>query len=401
MATIKVVLRKKKLLNGGYPLAIRITHDRKSSFIHLGQYLNENDWDDKNQRVKKSHDNSKWLNALISKKLGDARNKSLELETTKPTITAKAVSKKIKPKSGGTVFTVSNKYIDQLKKDGKYNRWNSEKSYVKHLQEFLKTDIPFSDLTISILERYKPYLVTTYKMSERSAVNHLVNVRSIFSFAIKDGACDKKQYPFGKEGIKIKFPESTKVGLSAEDVKKIEDLELNEVTNHARNLWLISYYFAGMRASDLLRLKWSDIHDGRLYYTMGKNSKADSLKLSGKVTAILTQYEAEKQGDSDLIFQDLRKVDLGNKFETDRIIASRINSIDKLLRTVVAPAAKIRKKLTLHVSRHTFATLAGDKIPLQMLQKLYRHSRITTTIGYQANFIHQTTDDALEAVIGL
>ncbi len=35
-----------------------------------------------------------------------------------------------------------------------------------------------------------------------------------------------------------------------------------------------------------------------------------------------------------------------------------------------------------------------------MLQKLYRHTSITTTIGYQANFIHKDKDEALAAVIG-
>lgn len=35
-----------------------------------------------------------------------------------------------------------------------------------------------------------------------------------------------------------------------------------------------------------------------------------------------------------------------------------------------------------------------------MLQKLYRHASITTTIGYQGNFIHKNEDEALEAVIG-
>jgi len=29
-------------------------------------------------------------------------------------------------------------------------------------------------------------------------------------------------------------------------------------------------------------------------------------------------------------------------------------------------------------------------------QKLYRHSSVTTTIRYQANFIHQDTDAALD-----
>jgi hypothetical protein len=53
----------------------------------------------------------------------------------------------------------------------------------------------------------------------------------------------------------------------------------------------------------------------------------------------------------------------------------------------------------MHIARHTFGNISGDKIPIQMLQKLYRHSDIKTTMGYQANFIHKDADDALDAVI--
>lgn len=48
--------------------------------------------------------------------------------------------------------------------------------------------------------------------------------------------------------------------------------------DHARNLWLLSFYFAGMRISDLLRLKWSDIKKERLNYKMGKTKKPVLLK---------------------------------------------------------------------------------------------------------------------------
>ncbi|UJH90946.1 hypothetical protein LZ575_20010 [Antarcticibacterium sp. 1MA-6-2] len=34
-----------------------------------------------------------------------------------------------------------------------------------------------------------------------------------------------------------------------------------------------------------------------------------------------------------------------------------------------------------------------------MLQKLYRHSDLKTTLNYQANFIHRDADDALDSVI--
>ena len=44
-------------------------------------------------------------------------------------------------------------------------------------------------------------------------------------------------------------------------------------------------------------------------------------------------------------------------------------------------------------------SISEDKIPIQMLQKLYRHSSLTTTINYQSNFIHKDADEALESVV--
>lgn len=402
MATIKIVLRKKKNKDNTYPLAIRITQDRKTSFIHLGKHLKETDWDAKEQRAKKSYPNFKRLNNFLITKLAEATDKSLELETSKPNTSAKAVSQKIKPKTGATVFAQADLYIKRLKEDGKYNRWNSEKSNVKHLKGFLKNDIAFQDLTIPLLERFKAYLTSTKKpkVSERTAINNLITIRCVFSLAIKEGACDPKYYPFGKDKIKIKFPDSKKIGLNADEVARIETAELDAEGNHARNLWLISFYFAGMRVSDVLRLRWLDFQDGRLYYAMGKNKKGDSLKVSDKVMAILKQYEEIKLEDTNLIFPELRCVNLDDRFEMERIISSRINSIDRILKKKVAPAAKITKQITMHIPRHTFGNISGDKIPIQMLQKLYRHTDIKTTIGYQSNFIHKDVDEALDAVIG-
>jgi integrase len=171
--------------------------------------------------------------------------------------------------------------------------------------------------------------------------------------------------------------------------------------DHARNLWLVSYYFAGMRISDVLRLRWSDFKAMRLHYTMGKNNKTGSLKAPQKALNILAKYEAIKDDMNDLIFPDLRVLpNLDDEYETKRKIANSVNRYNKILKKFVLPKAEIKSKVTMHISRHTFATQAGDKIPVQMLQKLYRHSDIKTTIGYQANFIYQDADDALDAVIG-
>ena len=156
-----------------------------------------------------------------------------------------------------------------------------------------------------------------------------------------------------------------------------------------------------MRVSDVFRVKWSDIQDERLHYKMGKNDKGGSLKVPDRAMNIVRQYENQKRSEDDFIFPELKTLsDLSDAFVLERKIMNMTSKADKVLREDVAKAAGISKKLTMHIARHTFGNISGDKISLQMLQKLYRHSSITTTIGYQANFIHKDADDALEAVIG-
>lgn len=401
MAEFKLVLRKKPNKDGKLPLTLRITKDRKSSFIYLGYHLSVDEWDDTKQRVKKSHPNSARLNNLILKKLSEANDHSLELETNKSYVSASSVKQKVKPSAGSTFFAQAEVWQQGLKEAGKYNQYTADKPRIKHFKEFLKQDIAFADITVAMLERFKTHLQTKLNHSERSAVNHIVMIRSVFSHAIKEEVIDPKFYPFGKGKMKIKFPESSKIGLTQDEIQRLETVPLEGNHDHARNLWLFSYYFAGMRISDVLRLKWSDFQNDRLHYEMGKNSKGGSLKIPDKATAIIDHYKAFKQNKDDLVFPELKGVNLDDKFVTQRTIAFKTSAIDKTLKTHVAPAAKIEKKLTMHLARHSFAQVASDKIPVQILQKLYRHSSILTTMGYQSNFTTQQTDDALDKVLNM
>jgi integrase len=422
MATVKVVIRKKINKDGTYPLALRITKDRKSSYVYLGYNVKEDDWIANEQRVKSSHPNSKRLNNFILVKKAEANDTSLEAETQKKEVSTVAIKQKIKPKGGSSFFSQAEIYLNNMQKTGNYNCFIAERSRVKIFQYYISgrditigkptgkkgeqetglSDIAFSDITEGLLNRFKVELVARRKSSERTIANYLVMIRSVFSQAIKDGVTEEKYYPFGKGKASIDIPDSTKVGISAEEVSRLEQVELEAFAHdHARNLWLVSYYFAGMRISDVLRLRWSDFKAMRLHYTMGKNNKTGSLKAPQKALNILAKYEAIKDDMNDLIFPDLRVLpNLDDEYETKRKIANSVNRYNKILKKFVLPKAEIKSKVTMHISRHTFATQAGYKIPVQMLQKLYRHSDIKTTIGYQANFIYQDADDALDAVIG-
>ncbi len=423
MATIKAILYKYQIKKDGtFPIAIRITKDRKPSYIFLEYSAKLEDWDEAGQCVKASHPNSKRLNNFILTKKAEYSNTSLEIETVKKSVSSKAIKQKIKPQGGSTFFVQADRYLNDLQAAGNYNCYIAEKSRVKIFQMFISgkditkgkptgkkdikqsglSDITFPDITIGLLSRFQVALKAKRKCSDRTIANYLMVIRSVFSQAIKNGVTEEKYYPFGKGKASIEFPDSTKIGISADDVAKLEAVVLNNPAHdHARNLWLVSFYFAGMRISDVLRLRWSDFKEMRLYYTMGKNNKSGSLKTPEKALAILEKYRKSRNLSHDLIFDDLKVLpDLTNEYEVKRKIAYAVNRYNKMFSKFIIPAAMVEGKITMHISRHTFATLAADKIPVQMLQKLYRHSDLKTTIGYQANFIYKDADDALAAVIG-
>ena len=91
----KLILRKKPNSKGQYPLAIRITKDRRSTYKHIGHYIDLEDWDDKNLKVKKSNPEAESLNTLIASKLSEARKGLISLQTDNKAVTARQIKKEI------------------------------------------------------------------------------------------------------------------------------------------------------------------------------------------------------------------------------------------------------------------------------------------------------------------
>ena len=403
MVTVIPALISKPNKEGKYQVAIRITKERKSSYVRLGQYVDKSQWDGRARRVKKNHPNSTRLNALISKKLSEVNKLHLSNELEDKQSSAQTIHKVyLNKKEKSSFFDEAEKYLANLLQEGKYNRYVSNKPRVERFQKFLKgKDIKFEEITVSLLNQFKAYLKGKHKVSERTAINYLIVIRTIYNQGIKSGLVDQKFYPFGKDKMPIRFPDSVKLGLSKEELETLVELDLSEhpKMHHARNVWLFSFYFAGMRVSDVLRLKWSDLKEGRLYYTMGKNNKTGSLKIPDQALLVLEEYKATQRSKDDVIFPELKmEDDFTDKYLVQRKISYGVKNLNKYLKKL-GELAELDKKLTMHIARHTFGNISGDRIPIQMLQKLYRHSNVTTTINYQKSFILKDADEALEAVL--
>lgn len=397
----KIVLRKKVNKEGLYPLAIRITKNRRSNYHYIGHYIELKHWDEKNIRVRNSHPNAYRLNNLLSSKLSEANKTLIDLQSERKDLSANQIKQEIYSSTENTsFFEVAQDYLRELERNKKLSRYSSDKARIGHVLKFAKSNqLTFQEIDEPFLKKFKLYLSTKRSITERSIINNLVVIRTIYNRAIKLGIVDRKLYPFGSDKIQIKFPETEKVGLTVEEVQKIESLKnLSESEMHSRNIWLFSFYFAGIRVADVLKIRWSNVYDNRLHYRMNKNSKLLSLKIHEKVESILDYYLDDKQHDNDFIFPELKTANFKNVKDVYLKTKTANKKFNKYLKRI-AERAEITKKVTMHIARHSFGNISGDKIPIQMLQKLYRHSSITTTIMYQSNFIHNDTDEALDSVI--
>jgi len=410
MASAKIGLHYRKKKDGTkiHRLVVRVTIDRVTNYDYSGYDINPIDFDEIREMVKTSHPKYRYLNKLMRKKFDKIDDIIFDLETNNKRLSAKEIIDLAnnKPKASYTFYDVAEEFCENYESQNKFNQAISSRGYLTRLKDFLNNkEIKFENIDVKFLKRFESYLKTVTNLSDTSIFNILSFIRTIYNIAISDGLVDISCYPFGKKigkkkTFKLKAPETIKIGLNKNEIIKIEELDLKEGSPiwHTRNVWLFSFYLAGIRISDVLNMKWRDIRDERLYYKMGKNNKKTSLKLNQKVIAILKYYEEDKYEGLSHIFPELKKA---NKNNPKDVYAKKKTAIKKFnyYLAQIATKAKINKKITNHIARHSFGNIAADSITPHMLQKLYRHSNITTTIGYQSNFINKSADDALDSVI--
>lgn len=400
MASIKAILRKKSKSNGLYPIAIRLTKDRKSSFIYTGQYIEKKFWDSVNQRVRNSHPNSIKINHLILQNLTLCNEKLLESEFSRKPQSVRKIKEAIVKKGQGNFLSVAEIYLNNILARKKLSQYKTEKNRVDQFLKFCKNGgIEFHEIDYILLQRFETFLMYKKQRSRRTVANFMICIRTIFNLAIANNYADRNDYPFGKGRYQIKIPESEKIGLTVEEVKKLEEAkDLTPAQRHALNVWLLSFYFAGIRITDVIQLKWSDFRDGRLFYRMSKNGKLVSMKAPNKALILLEHYKVFRRASQDLIFPDLWGTDLTDEIQVRTRVKTVTRTFNRHLKNI-ASLVGIDKSMSMHMSRHSFGNISGDKIPIQMLQKLYRHSSITTTMMYQAHFINKEADDALDKVV--
>ena len=315
----------------------------------------------------------------------------------------------------------------ELYKEGGYRNFKKYNGFCNKLEKFLiskrKKDLLFAEITPSFLSRFEAHLHTLVneKHSESKLHPNTISLtlrifKTIINRAVQiDKLIKPDQNPF--LGYKYDQPRyASKEKLSQEEITLIENLELSKdsLIWHCRNYFIFSFYLAGIRAGDVIQLRWKNVtSDRRLEYRMGKNQKDRSLNIHPKAMEILQYYYSEDSKPADYIFPLLRndapyakaitedqKATLSPELKAKLLndVNSKNSLINKYLKKIEEQTG-LKKKLRFHIARHSFASLARNKrIDNNHLKNILGHSSIAITEGYMGNFETAETDAVMNSI---
>ena len=257
----------------------------------------------------------------------------------------------------------------------------------------------FSELNVTFLTGFKRHLREECKNGPSTIAKDFQVFRSVVKEAVRLRLMEPSDNPFPY--VKTPTQPAAKTKLTYEQVEKIAMLDLPHGTPLclSRDVFLFAFYLAGMRFSDVCRIRWSGVKSGRISYVMAKTSRPASLPLRPEAAAILERYRSDAARDSDYVFPLLRAgIDDRDEFIVRRRIGSMNAVVNKYLKQV-AEMASIEENISTHVSRHSFADYARRmKISLFDIMQLLGHSSLRITQQYLASFDQESKDAAFEQI---
>lgn len=301
---------------------------------------------------------------------------------------------------------------NDLYAEGKIRSWKKYCVLYGKLEQFLLTYsgygnqyFPLKRIDKTFIMDFDTYLRSTPLHPNSINVNMSVLQTIVNRAFYVDNAIPGRATPF--QGYIFRQLKSYREVLAPDEIQMLGKLSLKEGSSlwNARNAFMFSYFCAGIRVGDLLKLKWSNVISGeRLVYVMSKNLKHRDLLLVKPALDILSHYPGQK---SDFIFPYLdntapyallpeKALSPHQKIELVNDISSATKKINRALGRLCNMAG-IDKHVTMHVSRHSFASLAREKgVMSAEIKDLLAHSNLRTTEIYMGDFDRQKSDDILQ-----
>lgn len=243
--------------------------------------------------------------------------------------------------------------------------------------DFLKStyhtkDINLKKINHEFVAGFEVYLLSDGNCSHNTMIRHMRRLKRITTDAYRNRYIDRD--PFADTVLSVKKPE--KQVLTEKELQRIIIQEFDNASlNRVRDMFLFCC-MTGLSYIDLKHLKYSDITDNIIMMNRSKTKNPCFIPLLPIPLVLIEKYRSKKE----YIFPVLT-----NKQMNDRL-------------KPIGAACSIRKTLTMHTGRRTFATLMITKgMPIESIAKMLGHSDLKTTQIY-AKILDQKILDEIDLV---
>jgi len=278
MRSVKPILWSRPTSDGQYQIKIRITENRKPTYINVGIKVKKGDWNENKDRVKTSHPNSEYFNNLIETFLSRYFG-------------GEQLIKKDSIQGNGTLGLLFEMRIKDFESQSRMSAVRRYHTLLKHFKTLNFDKIQVKELSIAHRQRLDSFFISELKIESSTRHSYHKAVKTSLNYA--KGLPNFFQLP--KDDIyfnhKVQYKPKIKVSLKSNEIHKLFDSTNyglhTEKQTFATHLFLFSFSTMGMRFKDVLLLKWENIKSGDLKYVMSKNQREMKVKLNGNIVNIL------------------------------------------------------------------------------------------------------------------
>ena len=379
MVSLLFYLKKSKADSEGRAMIyLRITVDGRRVEMSTHRKTYPHKWNAAQSMVQGFSPEIRQLNVYLAKMRTDIYKHAEKLKEADNPLTAESLrdsylGKGQKYKMLLEVFQEHNNQVNSLVgqdfAEGTAERYRTARSHLaEYIQfEYKKKDIPIKQVDYAFITGFEYYLKTQRQCGHNTAIKYVVNFKKIIRIAYANGWITKD--PFANYKVRLKKVE--REFLTTEELQRLMDTPFqNQRLEHVRDCFVFCC-FTGLAYADVKKLGHDDFVtgiDGELWI----NTKRTKTKTKSNIPVLPTALMIlEKYEDSPYLVNDKVLPVLTNQ---------KMNAYLK----EIADLSGIKKNLTTHLARHTFATTVtlSNGVSIESVSKMLGHKSLRTTQHY-------------------
>ncbi|WP_323027860.1 site-specific integrase [Gelidibacter japonicus] len=382
----------KRAINNKANIYVRITLDGQRVNISLKRKVDITSWDEKLQRATGRGKDARILNQYLNEVQTKIQRiyeqfKSEDRGLNPQMIKARFLGEDKNNLSFQGLIIYYNEKMQHKLHRNTMAQYKTSQRYMSEFisMEFNMNDIPLAKLKYSFIVGFESFLRSYIprsgqaKMGNNTAMKHIKRLRRMVTLAYRMEWIDRDPFV----NFKMKIEKKERGFLTMTELQAVEDLtSAIERLVVVRDLFVFSCY-TGISYSDIIELTNKNIVSGIdgnpwIMATRTKTGTPFKIPLLPKAGHLIGKYS-----------EHVRTCD------TDHLLPKLSNQKLNSYLKEIADLCGIKKNLTFHMARHTFATTVtlSNGVPIETVSKLLGHTKLSTTQIYARVVERKVSDD--------